>query len=1243
MPLLAEIARTEGDDSPFVNYVVVPSFTGGNLTERTCPHFDEWLANVSNKCLSPGRSWIYDHGLQLEWLESWDRYCTTGDELLEQLLVLQEKLCENETIILIGHKLGCYILKKALITAWNNGHKDEYRQVLDMIETIMLIGEPSLNPKKPDEWIELISECISRKKGLPPKLATGFTVGCLQQISDKFEEILLFSTVFDVSSSKRVGLKRKFRMKKMNDGCIGCATVHVRMFTTSSEESSLESGPGDASVCPFHPKSEHFQHLLTLRPTSTANLPQVEAVGRSNTTQNATRTVVGTSDTETANDLSVQLHHPHSPVSASDIQEEGSYMAVTAQVQPSSPVTAAVEELVESLFEQQDVTSTPNLPQPDPESTKTCQKFITRPLLSSPDETQIPGPTEEVELTQRAAPQTPMIEECDEPTRPRKTYFSSFIPARDNRFYGRSEILNQLEEALLSPRMCEVPSEAAFSEPRKANLVCLVGLGGVGKTSVAKEFAYRFLHEFKFTVWLNARSDASLGKYCHDSAVALGLVNGRLSQDHAVSRNKLFTFLKNSNAPWLIVLDDCGEGVDITPYIPDDRMCSVIATARSHPLTQSIRLWSVIQIQGWTLEEGARFLINLFDAKITEQDVEAICSVAVRYHISPLSIRQLATWCTRESISFHQVAAMLGLEDMSLISRFEPPIYTLTSSRMGRLDTSASSLLARLAFYNGDRCKTRHLPSRTTRSQDTSVDIAKVLLEHGADLNAMRSLSEDSVSDALVVLYKLALVDIDESQSEPILRLHRCVQDAVRSQLDDDIWTESFHGACEGILHSWPSPRKFKNIMGGFWEDFDDLHSHVNHLAFCLVRDRLDDCVTPFDPGEEFMRLLVHHTWYNSRRGNQAEDFDLHDLAQFLITTIRKPQSGNSGRTLPRRWLQVLDDENEFTARLVDTRRLQDSPYISLSYQWGTGKHLTPSALNEYARTSRRQGQSMDLSLLPQQVSDAITFTRNMGYKYIWIDTICIDQSNPTEMRQELASLSEYYSNSAMIFSALDRGLSNSTRSSPATRFKLRWQPSQRFDISSYSILLPVKSRDSTTGGGPPLGSEWRRVFISKEQRLLPGDKSANDKFRVVDIPGIEDIMAINTADPTISAAAISATGVTDNNTSSAEARNKNKYKMSRIMKKSYGLSRHRIRNTTRKNPQQGVKSQKVRAAQLVEPNMTVFGDIISHLQAVWTKGTQTLVRLDDENPQLRSYMLAVLVVIFSICLGNCLPSFIFV
>ncbi|KAK4218872.1 hypothetical protein QBC37DRAFT_332980 [Rhypophila decipiens] len=1235
MPLLAEIARTEGDDSPFVNYVVVPSFAGRNLTERTCPHFDQWLANVSIKCSSPGRSWIYDHGLQLEGLESWDRYCTTGDELLEQLLVLQEKLCEDETIILIGHKLGCYILKKALITAWNNGHKDEYRQVLDMIETIMLIGEPSLNPKKPDEWIELISECISRKNGLPKKLATGFTVGCLQQISDKFEEILLFSTVFDVLSRQRPGLKRKFRMKKMeHDGCIGCATVNVRLFTTSSEESLLESGPGDASVCPFHPKSIHFQHLLTLNPAYPANLPQIEASGRSETVQDATRRVVSTSDTEVANDALSQLHPPHSPVSAFDIQEEGLPIVPTAQQQPTSSVRPSFEEVAESLFEQQDPVATPISTEQDAENTEICDTSA-KPILPLLYESEIPRSSEDLEVSaQVATPESQTSSISDEshepePSRPRREYFSSFIPARDTSFYGHSVILDQLEELLLSPRIREVSMEAALDDPKKANLICLVGKAGIGKTSIANEFAYRFMYEFKFIIWLNARSEASLGKYCHDSAVALGLVNGRLSQDHIASRNTLFTFLKNARAPWLLVLDDCDEDMDISQYIPGDSTCSVIVTARSQPMLHSVRVWSVISIPGFTVEEGARFLINSLDAKITEEDADAICSVAVLYHTSPLVLQHVATWCNRESISIHQVKAVLGLDEISLVRRFELPIYTVTLSRMERLDICSSTLLAKLCFCDGSRIKERFVFSGQSRRL--------------AILSRDRPWSENPISAASSVLYKLALVDVDESQPERIFYLHRSVQDAVRSRLDDGVWINSFRETCKSISCGWPSARKFKNIMAGFWEEFDDLHSHLIHLAFCLVRDRLEDRVIAFDPGEEFIRLLVHHTWYNSRRGNQSEDRGLHDLAQFLITTKQKPHNDDSRRTVPRRWLQVLDDENGYTTRLVDTSGLQDSPYIALSYQWGPSQLLTPSILNDYARISRGERQGLDLSVLPQQVSDAISFTRNMGYKYIWIDSVCMDTGDPMELSKELTRLPEYFSNSAMIFCSLGTGLSSGDRSSAGTQFKLNWQPSQRLDISSYSILRPAQSREYSSGIARLLEAQWLSVTTFKDKGLLTSTGFEDNGFRFRDIVDNDAIKTDTTDQPKSTATTLITTGLPT--TSSSDTRNSKKQSRRPILRKRYGVWRYKRRNNTLKNPRRGLESRKLRVNQLVDLIITKFLMIMSGMlrqgQAVWRRARQALVHLHNENPNLRSYIFAVLLVTFSICLGNTMPKFV--
>ncbi|KAM7194066.1 hypothetical protein V8F20_008162 [Naviculisporaceae sp. PSN 640] len=1275
MSLLAEIARTEGDDSPFVNYVVVPSFAGSNLTERTCPHFDQWLASVSVKCPSPARSWIYDHGIQLDCLESWDRYCTTGDELLEQLLVLQQKLCDDETIILIGHKLGCYLLKKALITAWNNGHKDEYRQVLDMVETIMLVGEPSLNPKKPDEWIELISECISRKKGLPKRLATGFTVGCLQQISDKFEEILLFSTVFDVSSSKKSGLRRRFRMKRMeHDGCIGCATVHVRLFTTSSEETLLESGPGDASICPFHPKSIHFPHLLTLTPASPAGLPQIEASGRSNAVLGASRRLAAISSGEAAQDTSSQVLPPVSPVSGSSVDEESPLITLPDPEHPTPSSPNKVEEIVESHFGQGNDTLEV-IPQTEAEKTGPVSVLVDddEPTVSPVDQShQIHDDTPyesssgastsnsgitltsagHLETLQPIALANPADEQVGESHRPRKEYYSSFIPPRDDLFYGRTEILKLLEEALLCPKTEVASSQTSLSEPRKPNLVCLIGMAGIGKTSIANEFAYRFMNKFKVIIWLNASSEANLGKYCHDSAVALGLVNGRLSQDHAASRLTLMKFLKDSCSPWLLVLDDCEEGVDISQYIPNDGTCSVLATARYQPLTHSAMLWTVLEVPGFTVEEGARFLLNCLNTEITDEEARAICSMAVRYHISPLSCRHLASWRTRESISLKDISVMLGLEDISLARRFESPIYTITYSRMGRLNSPASSLLGKLCFYDGSRVKERHV--RAGKSRTLTI------------LARTRPGSSETVTDASTVLFKLALVDIDESRPERAFCLHRSVQDAVRSQLDDEAWRDGFHEACGSILYSWPSPRKFKNILGGFWEEFDDLHSHVNHLAVCLVRDRLAESAAPFDPGEEFMRLLVHHTWYNSRRGNRMEDWSLHDLVHFLITTIRKPESRGTRRTLPRRWLQVLDDEEGFTTRLVDTSGLDDSPYIALSYQWGAAENITPSNFNNDACIHFPGHGTLDLSVFPQQISDAITFTRNMGYKYIWIDSICMDQTNPTELSEELSRMTDIYTNSAMIFCALEHGAQGRGQPSTSARFKLRWQPSQRLDISSYSILRSVKSRESSSGGLPAVESQWRRVFSEREHCLLPfSNGSENNEslwnIRIASLPDdngtssgptpseSKDPASAPSASESLTSTRLESKSPSSSKTNSrsvARATNIKKPQKRSIFKGRYGALRHNkkpIVPTAKRQKDELWKARVIRWIDMIAALFAIISNFIDQTYGVLVRGVKAVIKLDNKNPQLRTYFFALLLVVLSVCIGNCMPRFVLV
>jgi len=705
---------------------------------------------------------------------------------------------------------------QALIEAWNNGHRDEYRQLLDLIETIMLVGEPSLNPKKPDEWIDLVSECVSHQHGLPKQLASGLTVGCLQRISDIFESVLLHSTLFDVSGGNKP--KRRFREKRMeHNGCIRGATIHVRLFTTSSEEKLLESGPGDIAVCPFHPKSVHFPHLLTLNPPL-QGLPQIGAPDNNEFAQSNSTTSMKTQTLPTTD--------PFKPVVST---AGGGYGLLDAETDKfCSPI---------------------NVPEPDVQTYNETEieRHWNSQLVNSIDvpndadvrdvEDIVRNVTDQLEPTTAGMPSTEE-QQNNANTRERKYYFSSSIPAKDSLFFGRSEILTQLEQILLGAQ--EDSSLPTSLQPVRPNLVWLSGSGGMGKSSIAIESAYRFVHRFEGVIWLRATSDANLAKCCHDSAVALGLVNGRMCQDHEVSRCRLMQYMKDISTPWLLLFDDCVEGVDISRYIPDGRLVFVIATGRQQPVAIATRDWSIINVPPFTPEEAANFFISCTKGTIRDDDAEAICSAAVCYHTSPLVCRQLVSWSTRAAISFKDINTLLNVEAMPLTLRFQP-VHTVMSSTLCTLSNPASSLWVLLCFYDTTRVPKRLVLTARHREKDAG--------------------SNCDISEAATLLWKSALLDIDESQTEATYyHMHRSVQDWMRTRLDDEAWSHGFKAACSSISHHWPSKRKLKNVMGGFWEDFDNLHSHVHHLADCLTRDRLLHQVT-YDPGDEFKRLLVYHNW----------------------------------------------------------------------------------------------------------------------------------------------------------------------------------------------------------------------------------------------------------------------------------------------------------------------------------------------------------------------------------------------
>ena len=116
---------------------------------------------------------------------------------------------------------------------------------------------------------------------------------------------------------------------------------------------------------------------------------------------------------------------------------------------------------------------------------------------------------------------------------------------------------------------------------------------------------------------------------------------------------------------------------------------------------------------------------------------------------------------------------------------------------------------------------------------------------------------------------------------------------------------------------------------------------------------------------------------------------------------------------LPSRLIEVAPADSRGVPRLRSTTGLKGS-YLALSYCWGSSQSyvLTTKSLEVMMK-------KLEVKKLPQTILDAIDVTRNLGFKYLWVDALCImqDLAEPDaqqDMNQELAIMDQVYKNAAM-------------------------------------------------------------------------------------------------------------------------------------------------------------------------------------------------------------------------------------
>ncbi|MCJ1387937.1 hypothetical protein MMC18_000780 [Xylographa bjoerkii] len=122
--------------------------------------------------------------------------------------------------------------------------------------------------------------------------------------------------------------------------------------------------------------------------------------------------------------------------------------------------------------------------------------------------------------------------------------------------------------------------------------------------------------------------------------------------------------------------------------------------------------------------------------------------------------------------------------------------------------------------------------------------------------------------------------------------------------------------------------------------------------------------------------------------------------------------ANTSETDLPTRLINVGDETHQPYLRISQNSRGQ---YCALSYCWGNAATLRTENASFADRT-----RGISLESMPSTIRDAVIITRELGFQYLWVDSICIIQDNDLDWNQEAANMANIYANSALTISASD-------------------------------------------------------------------------------------------------------------------------------------------------------------------------------------------------------------------------------
>ncbi|KAL7936686.1 heterokaryon incompatibility domain-containing protein [Trichoderma chlorosporum] len=153
---------------------------------------------------------------------------------------------------------------------------------------------------------------------------------------------------------------------------------------------------------------------------------------------------------------------------------------------------------------------------------------------------------------------------------------------------------------------------------------------------------------------------------------------------------------------------------------------------------------------------------------------------------------------------------------------------------------------------------------------------------------------------------------------------------------------------------------------------------------------------------------------------------------------------------------ELQDDKSQNSTRNSQENNAmsQNVDYVTLSYVWGSSRHNAEAA----TQLGFEDGDHLP-GHLPKLIADAISTTRGLGYRYLWVDRYCMpskgDVERTAERQRQLSLMGQIFSHSALtLVIASGEGVDDGITGVSVPREE-QLSIQTEFDLFTTSLLRP--------------------------------------------------------------------------------------------------------------------------------------------------------------------------------------------